>query len=255
MVQARELSIPADAARTSSPKAYRDFAPVQDMAGTVANNTPTVRRGRMLKSTLATCAALGAVAHANLVAARQKPASRNQSAKPDYLMRKGLTAWVAITALVAGATTTSAFAASTQPKCDNADVVLIDVPDETSDACVALGEVRLRRSILQHEITHAVIAQLLGKRYDRLPHAWHEALAYAVQIDLMDDDLRAKAVTAYPEEKPFEMTTHINDIIYGFDPDAFAIRAYLTYARDGRVSFMRKALALEFEMVDVSELN
>lgn len=33
------------------------------------------------------------------------------------------------------------------------------------------------------------------------------------------------------------MTTHINDLIYGFDPNAFAVRAYLTYVRDGRAAF------------------
>ena len=110
------------------------------------------------------------------------------------------------------------------------------------------------RSILQHEIAHAVVAKLLGERYDKLPRAWHEALAYAVQIDLMPPELRANVLANYPAAQAFDMTTKINDFTYGFDPDAFAVRVYRTYAERGRMEFVRKALAFELEMIDLRDL-
>lgn len=111
----------------------------------------------------------------------------------------------------------------------------------------------IARSILRHEITHAVIAKLLGEKYDKLPPPWHEALAYAVQIDLMSAELRERVLAAYPDAEPFGLTLEINDFAYGFNPDRFAVRAYLTYARDGRMAFLKKALALEHEMIDLRE--
>jgi hypothetical protein len=111
----------------------------------------------------------------------------------------------------------------------------------------------IARSVLRHEIAHAVIARLLGEKYDKLPAAWHEALAYAVQIDLMSAALRQRVLDAYPDVEPFDQTTKINDFTYGFDPDAFAVRAYLTYARNGRMEFVKKALAFEHDMIDLRE--
>lgn len=37
-------------------------------------------------------------------------------------------------------------------------------------------------SILEHEVIHAAIAQIMGDKYLKLPHAWHEALAYAIEL-------------------------------------------------------------------------
>ncbi|MET0605555.1 MAG: DUF6639 family protein [Beijerinckiaceae bacterium] len=111
----------------------------------------------------------------------------------------------------------------------------------------------IARSILRHEVAHAAIARLLGERADKLPPAWHEALAYAVQIDMMDEALRSKVLANYPDAARFDRTTKINDFTYGFDPDGFAIRAWLTYVRGGRAEFLKKALAFEHDMIDLRE--
>ena len=108
-------------------------------------------------------------------------------------------------------------------------------------------------SILQHEIVHAVVAQLMGKRYLKLPRPWHEALAYAVQIDLMETHLQQAVLSQYPGEQGFSSTAQINGIVYGFDPDAFAIAAYKSYRHAGRLAFLKKALNFELEMIDVNE--
>ena len=108
-------------------------------------------------------------------------------------------------------------------------------------------------SILRHEVAHAVIAKLLAEKYDKLPPAWHEALAYIVQFELMSTELRGLVLAAYPRAEPFDQTSKINDLTYGFDPDGFGVRVYLTYMANGRMSFLKKALAFERDMIDLRD--
>jgi len=112
-------------------------------------------------------------------------------------------------------------------------------------------DAQVSRSILQHEIVHAIVAQLMGGTYARLPRSWHEALAYAVQIDLMPDDLRHQVVSQYPREEGFATTLQINDVTYAMNPDAFAVAAYKIYVRDGRINFLKAAMALRLEIIDL----
>jgi hypothetical protein len=112
----------------------------------------------------------------------------------------------------------------------------------------------LALSILKHEIAHAIIYQLLGADHRKLPRAWHEALAYAVQIELMPPDLRARILARYPDRGAFSSTLHINDIVYGIDPDSFAVAAYKTYVQGGRMTFLRRAISLQFEMIDMDHM-
>lgn len=112
----------------------------------------------------------------------------------------------------------------------------------------------LALSILKHEIVHAIIYQLLGSDHRKLPRAWHEALAYAVQIELMDPDLRARVLAQYPRRDAFSSTLHVNDIVYGIDPDSFAVAAYWTYVQGGRMAFLRRAIGLQFEMIDMDHM-
>ena len=41
-------------------------------------------------------------------------------------------------------------------------------------------------SVLEHELVHAIVANLLGSKYQKVAKAWHEFIAYSVQLDLMD---------------------------------------------------------------------
>jgi hypothetical protein len=109
-------------------------------------------------------------------------------------------------------------------------------------------------SILQHEIAHAVINHLLGNKRERMPRAWHEALAYGVQLDLMDEGFRTKVLNQYPHQEAFADLLEINDFVYGFDPDAFSIAAYKTYVQEGKLNFLKKAVAFELEMINLNEL-
>lgn len=105
-------------------------------------------------------------------------------------------------------------------------------------------------SILEHEVVHAAIAQIMGDNYSRLPHAWHEALAYAVQISLMRPELRAKVLANFPTVQAFSSTLEINDVVYAFDPEAFAVAAYKTYVKNNDIEFLKRAINLKFEMSD-----
>jgi len=108
-------------------------------------------------------------------------------------------------------------------------------------------------SVLEHEIVHTVIAQIMGDRYEKLPHAWHEALAYAVQFDLMPTRLRDDVLARYPAEEGFANTLQINDIVYGLDPDHFAVAAYQTYRSGHGIDFLKKAIHFELEMIDLND--
>lgn len=108
-------------------------------------------------------------------------------------------------------------------------------------------------SISEHEITHWVIAQIMGDQYEKLPHAWHEALAYAVQIELMPSRLREEVLARYPGEQGFANTLEINELVYGLDPDHFAVAAYQTYKRNNGIEFLKKAIHFELEMIDLND--
>lgn len=90
----------------------------------------------------------------------------------------------------------------------------------------------------------------MGDNYERLPHAWHEALAYAIQISLMKPELSAKVLAKFPAVQAFSSTLEINDLVYSFDPDAFALAAYKTYVKNGDIEFLKQAINLKFELWD-----
>lgn len=110
------------------------------------------------------------------------------------------------------------------------------------------GEVEF--SILEHEIIHAAIAQIMGENYRKLPHPWHEVLAYAIEISLMKPDLRAKVLANFPNVQAFGSNLEINSMIYGLDPDAFAIAAYKTYLKNSEFEWVKRVINFKFEMID-----
>lgn len=100
-------------------------------------------------------------------------------------------------------------------------------------------------SILQHELVHATVAGLLGSDYQKLGKAWHEMIAYAVQFDLMDRDLKHAVLANYPNAQPFGFPESVNSMVHGADPDAFGISAHLYAEANGGLNFVRRILAKE----------
>lgn len=100
-------------------------------------------------------------------------------------------------------------------------------------------------SILQHELAHAVVASLLGSRYQKFGKAWHEFIAYAMQFDLMDQELKSRVLANYPGAEPFRFHESVNPIVHAADPDAFGVSAYLYAEANGGPAFIAKILANE----------
>lgn len=100
-------------------------------------------------------------------------------------------------------------------------------------------------SILQHELAHAIVAGLLGNEYQRLGKSWHELVAYAVQFDLMDRELKSAVLANYPAAEPFRFPDSVNSFVYGSDPDAFGVSSFLYVEANGGPQFIRQILAKE----------
>lgn len=98
-------------------------------------------------------------------------------------------------------------------------------------------------SILRHELAHMFSHEILGARYARMSKPWLEFIAAAVQFDLMPPELRSRISQGFPSAEPFAFPEQVNAMIYGFDPDEFALRAYLHTRANGGRSFIRRLLA------------
>lgn len=97
-------------------------------------------------------------------------------------------------------------------------------------------------SILQHELVHAVVASLLGEEYQKLARAWAEFIAYSVQFDIMDPELKRQVLARYPDARPFEFPENVNPIVYAVDPDAFGVCAHLFTEANGGPGFIAQLL-------------
>ena len=99
----------------------------------------------------------------------------------------------------------------------------------------------LMGSFLRHELAHMAVWQVLGRDSGRLPHEWHEFIAYAVQLHLMDPE-RRKALANFSDIMAFADLSAVNEFTHGMNPDAFAVAAYLTYREKGAEAFVRQLL-------------
>lgn len=100
-------------------------------------------------------------------------------------------------------------------------------------------------SILQHELVHAVVANLLGREYQKFAKAWHEFIAYSVQFDLMDRELKNKVLANYPDARAFQFPENVNPIVYAADPDEFGVSSYLFTEANGGPRFIGQLLVKE----------
>lgn len=101
-------------------------------------------------------------------------------------------------------------------------------------------------SFLRHELAHIAVWQILGPEATRLRHEWHEFVAYAIQLDRMDERLLRTLLANYPDARAFAELSEVNEFIYGMNPDVFAVMAYLTYREKGGKEFVRRLLRGEF---------
>ena len=106
---------------------------------------------------------------------------------------------------------------------------------------------KLLDSFTRHEIVHLVIWEVLQGDLKRLRREWHEFIAYAIQLDLMDAELRQEVLTAHADVVPAKDLTQINEFSYGMNPEGFAVLAYKTYLDRGAAVFVRQLLNAEIK--------
>lgn len=104
---------------------------------------------------------------------------------------------------------------------------------------------RLAASFLRHELAHMAISQIVDGRQVRLTREWHEFMAYAIQLDLMDPQLLNELLARYSGTQAGEHLEQINEFTYGMDPEVFAVVAYKTYLSKGAAKFVAQLLSAE----------
>ncbi len=80
------------------------------------------------------------------------------------------------------------------------------------------------RSVIVHEVVHAVMHQNLKR--PSTSQAAYEYPAYALQIELLDPDVRDEFLRSFDQATTDAGSMLFNDVILLFDPYVFAARAY-----------------------------
>ena len=101
---------------------------------------------------------------------------------------------------------------------------------------------KLAASFLQHELAHMAVWEILGATHARLGREWHEFIAYAIQLDLMDGELLNELLARYTTAQAIGHLTEINEFTYGMNPEAFSVVAYKTYLARGGTKFLGQLL-------------
>lgn len=101
---------------------------------------------------------------------------------------------------------------------------------------------KLAASFLRHELAHMAIWQVLSVTHVRLGREWHEFVAYVIQLDLMDDQLRSALLARYAQAHAIRYLEEINEFTYGMNPEIFAVIAYKTYLARGGSNFLGQIL-------------
>jgi hypothetical protein len=104
---------------------------------------------------------------------------------------------------------------------------------------------KLAASFLRHELVHMAVWQIIGPDPDRLPREWHEFIAYAVQLDLMDRELLATVLARSASVEAFSDLLGVNEFTHGMNPDAFAVASYRTYRERSAGAFVGQLLRAE----------
>lgn len=111
---------------------------------------------------------------------------------------------------------------------------------------------QLAASMLRHELIHMAIWKIIGGDPARLRREWHEFIAYAVQLDLMDPQLRKPLLIEQAQVRAFESNMEVNEFTLQMDPGLFAVAAYKTYLAKGAGRFVAQLLRAEIVPPNIS---
>jgi len=91
-------------------------------------------------------------------------------------------------------------------------------------------DVALFRSVVAHEVAHAIAED--NFHIEEPTRLAHEYIAYIVQLATMPERLVERVFQSLPGQA-FESELEINPLIYGLNPDLFAVKAYRHYRSPG----------------------
>lgn len=97
-------------------------------------------------------------------------------------------------------------------------------------------------SFLLHEVAHLFAISYMGEDFRKLERHWHEFLAYSLQIELMDPELKGRLLQFNGGAKAFDAPADVTSLHYEMDPDRYALRAYLSSQRWGGNAFTKNLL-------------
>ena len=102
---------------------------------------------------------------------------------------------------------------------------------------------------LHHELGHFAVAAVLGDEFGRLPRAWHEFIAYSVQLDLTTAGVREAVLAHNPDVPAFSTVLQVNDFLAELlPPKLMALMSYKAYRHWGEKSFLTRLLRFQVPM-------
>ncbi|MDJ1018059.1 MAG: hypothetical protein QNJ35_16230 [Paracoccaceae bacterium] len=102
------------------------------------------------------------------------------------------------------------------------------LPDESVFS--VLDDETFYASLVLHELSHAVMDQMVGE--EGRCGADYEYVAYALQIESLPEDARQKVVSNTKASGAVDVS-RLNDVLLGFKPDLFAVRAWKHFSEEG----------------------
>lgn len=97
-------------------------------------------------------------------------------------------------------------------------------------------------SFLLHEVAHLFAISYMGNDFRKLERHWHEFLAYSLQIELMDPELKGRLLQFNGGATAFEKPADVTSLHYEMDPDRYALRAYFSSEKWGGKAFVKDLL-------------
>lgn len=101
---------------------------------------------------------------------------------------------------------------------------------------------QMASSFLLHEVAHLFAIAYMGENFRALERHWHEFLAYSLQVELMDSELKGRLLQFNGGATAFEKPADVSSLHYEMDPERYALRAYLSSQKWGGQAFVKNLL-------------
>lgn len=125
-----------------------------------------------------------------------------------------------------------------------------------ADRWWGLGKSEELLGSLHHELSHMAVAVVMGERFKTLPASWQEFVAYAVQLDLLDTEIRNEVLARNPQLKGFQAFADLNDYVVGFlAPEQMALMSYKAYQAWGGQEFLGRLLRFEVDVGCMADMT